>query len=78
VRTVLILLALSGCAAQEVVVKVPVAVPCVREVPQRPAMASRDQLLAMDDERLLLIIAAERLEQGAYSAQAEALLSACR
>lgn len=71
---------LTGCSTPvPEVVKVPIPVSCVPTVvPDRPRMTSNAELRAMDDRQLLLTIAAERLEQGAYSAEAEALMEACR
>lgn len=76
---ILAILTLAGCAEAPVAVKIPVPVSCLPAgVPARPAMAENAALKAMDDRKMLLTIAAERLEQGAYAAQAEALIQGCR
>lgn len=71
---------LTGCATPVPnVVKIPVPVPCAPpDTPERPAMTPNAELAKMDDQALILTIAAERLEQGAYAAQAEVILKACR
>lgn len=69
---------LAGCESlRPVRVEIPVAVPCVRERPQRPALAT-DQLPAdatvHDKARALL---AERHQLRGYVAELEAVIEAC-
>jgi hypothetical protein len=80
VLAVLILLALlAGCATPApTVVRVPVPVPCVVDLPAEPAIASDLELRAMSDYRLVLVIARERLQLLGYSAELRATVSGCR
>jgi hypothetical protein len=73
-------LAVAGCSTPPpAVVKVPVAIPCVPgNLPARPPMLGNEALRGLSDEALVLTIAAERLEQGAYAAMAEGVIRACR
>lgn len=78
-RTVFILgLALLAGCQTETVVRVPVAVPCVRDAPARPLITPNEHLAALPDDQLILTIAAERLEQAAYASEASAIIAACR
>lgn len=68
-----------GCATPPPTAEIPVAVSCVPPgAPDRPAVSSNPELRAMTDERLVLTIAAERLDLISYSAQADAVIRACR
>jgi len=74
-------LLLAGCATEPLppTAKVPVGVTCLPpKVPARPAVSSNADLKALDDEGLVLTIAAERLSLIGYSAQAEAVIQACK
>lgn len=70
---------LSGCATKEVIVevRVPVPVPCIATVPREPVLATDAELLAMDDYRLLLTIARERLTLIGHSGELAAIVTAC-
>jgi len=73
------LLALSSCATPPPTVDIPVGISCLpAAVPARPASNSNADLKAMDDERLVLVIAQERLELLVYSAKAEAVIQGCK
>ena len=73
------LLLVAGCATPPPTVEIPVAVSCLpTAVPARPAIISNADLKALDDEGLVLTIAAERLSLIGYSAQAEAVIQACK
>lgn len=70
---------LTGCATPPAaVVRVPVPVPCVVELPPSPAISSDAELRAMSDYRLVLVIARERLQLLGYSAEVRAAAEACR
>jgi len=73
---------LAGCATEQLppTANIPVGVTCLpADAPkQKPATVSNGELKAMDDETLVLTIAAERLALLVYSAKAEAVISACR
>jgi len=68
----------TGCAAVEPsVVRVPVPVPCVVELPSMPTISTDAELRAMSDYRLVLVIARERLQLIGYSAEVRASAAAC-
>lgn len=73
----LLALALTGCASAPQVVRVPVPVPCVVELPAAPAITPDSELRAMSDYRLILTVARERLVLIGYSAELRASASAC-
>lgn len=79
-----LVLLLAGCDTTpprpEVrVVKVPVAVPCLKrsELPVAPKTASNQDLNALGDFDLVLQIAAERLDLLKFSGEQSAVLKAC-
>lgn len=79
-RYAILALLLTGCAGlpdapREVFV--PVAVSCVDTLPDRPALVTDAELLAMPDAAFVLALAADRLERGKWMAVAEATLQAC-
>lgn len=79
VLAALILLALlTGCGTVREVVRVPVPVPCVVDLPAEPRISTDAELRAMSDYRLVLVIARERLELLGYSAEMRAAAEGCR
>lgn len=85
-RTLLIAcaIALAGCATPRPpieipkVVQIPVPVPCIKAPMERPAFRTDGELVAMDDYRLVLELAADRLKRQGYEAVLEAQIAACR
>ena len=83
-RAILIGAVLSTCSCASVpegpkVVSVPVAVSCVpADTPAPPGISIPRALLALDDHRLVLTIAAERLDLIAWVRKIEPVLQACR
>ena len=81
-RAALILL-LAGCAARPVVVtetvevRVPVPVPCIAEMPARPAVMTDAELLALDDYRAVVALRRDRMLLVQYAAEAEAVMRPC-
>ena len=84
---VLLLAAIAGCAAvqprietitETVEVPVPVAVPCVQEIPSRPAVQSDAEILALSDYGAVVALRRRDLLMQAWAAELEALLAACR
>ena len=72
-------LAATGCSTPPPTVSVPVAISCLpAATPSKPATSSNAELAAMTDERLVLTIAAERLDLIFYSAKADAVIQACK
>ena len=77
--TVLILLALlAGCGTTTQVVRMPVPVPCVVDLPAEPRISTDLELRAMSDYRLILVIARERLQLLGYSGELRAAAEGCR
>lgn len=74
---------LSACAVAPIapppqIVNVPVAVSCVASVPFRPATHTDAQLAALDDYKFTLAVFNDRRILLDYSAELEAVLSACK
>jgi hypothetical protein len=79
VLAVLILLALlAGCGTTTQVVRVPVPVPCVVDLPAELRISTDLELRAMSDYRLVLTIARERLQLLGYSGELRAAAEGCR
>lgn len=73
--SLLVVVLLAGCAAPAAV-RVPVA--CVATIPAAPVITADGELAALDDGRLLLTIARERLQLLGHTGELRALLEACR
>lgn len=72
-------LPLAGCATSiPTVVRVPMPVPCVVDLPAAPAIATDAELRAMSDYRLVLTIARERLQLLGYSGELRSAAEGCR
>lgn len=77
---------LTGCAAfgsrPHVVVPtrvvVPVAVSCVRETPDKPALVSDEDLKAMNEYQLPLALYRDREQRQGYEAKLEAIIEVCK
>lgn len=71
----------AGCAStrpgEPVIVKVPIAVACIVDLPPEVRITPNDELREMSDYRLLLTIARERLTLIAYGAELRAQAKAC-
>jgi hypothetical protein len=82
-RASLLCLALAGCAAfdapapRTVTVDVPVMVPCVQQVPARPAFRTNKQLLELDSYLLMVAIEKDRVQAIVWGDRLAALLMAC-
>lgn len=81
-RIALLLPLLAGCvttAPDAIRISVPVPVPCVKkaDLPKPPTIMQDADLAKLDDAKLILTIAAERLDLKRYHGEASALLSAC-
>lgn len=59
------------------VIRVQVPVPCVVELPPVPAITTGGELLAMNDYRLLITIARERLVLLSYAEELRASAQGC-
>lgn len=68
---------LTGCGTVREVVRVPVPVPCVVDLPAEPRIATDLELRAMSDYRLVLVIARERLQLLGYSGELRAAAAGC-
>jgi hypothetical protein len=76
--SLLAVLLLAGCGTTTQVVRVPVPVPCVVELPAAPQISTDLELRAMSDYRLVLTIARERLQLLGYSGELRAAAEGCR
>lgn len=78
---ILVSCALAGCASGPQIpkeIRVPVPVPCIDQVPQRPSMLSDAELLALDDYGLVIALARDRRVRQGYIAELEATVEGCR
>lgn len=73
----ILLVLLTGCGTTTQVVRVPVPVPCVVELPAEPRISTDGELRAMSDYGLILVIARERLQLIGYSAEIRAAAEGC-
>lgn len=72
---------LAGCASgprPPETIRVPVAVPCVQELPAEAVARSDTELLALDDRALVLALAEDRERLRASYGELRAVLEACR
>jgi len=75
-----VILLLAGCSGLPTVpekVMIPVAVPCIDRVPERPAFLTDAELAALDDYRLVLGLRTDQLTLRGHVAVLEAVLQAC-
>jgi hypothetical protein len=78
VLAALILLALlTGCGTTTQVVRAPVPVPCVVDLPAEPRISTDLELRAMSDYRLILVIARERLRLISHVGEVRAAAAGC-
>jgi hypothetical protein len=80
VRELLIAMLLVGCSSQSKlpeVVKIPVPVPCIDQMPAAPDLAQDDALLAMDDYRAVLTMWKDRLTAKVAYEELRAIAQAC-
>ena len=75
--SLLLVLLLAGCGTTAQVVRVPVPVPCVVDLPAAPQVSTDAELRAMSDYRLVLAIARERLQLLGYSGELRAAAEGC-
>jgi hypothetical protein len=71
---------LAGCASQPKlpeVVKIPVPVPCIDQMPAVPELAQDDALLAMDDYRAVLTMWRDRLSAKVAYDELRAIAQVC-
>ena len=77
----ILILSLSGCGsilpAIPSVLKIPVAVPCADAVPARPKLATDQELMALDDYRLILTLRSDGIKARDHIGVLEATLQAC-
>jgi len=75
--SLLVALLLAGCGTTTQVVRVPVPVPCVVELPAAPTISTDLELRAMSDYRLVLAIARERLQLLNHVGEVRAAAAGC-
>jgi len=70
---------LAGCATPKLpeIVRVPVPVPCIDQMPAAPELAQDDSLLAMDDYRAVLTMWRDRLSAKVAYDELRAIAQAC-
>jgi len=76
----LAVLLLAGCAGipdAPTVVKIPVSVSCITEIPPKPQLVTDAELLAMPDAAFVIALAADRIERGKWMAVASAVMAGC-
>ena len=76
----MLVLLLAGCGSAPLApqrVEVPVFVPCVKVVPQRPAYEVNRLTLAAPDGEMVLALARDWPRGRTYEAQLEAIINGC-
>lgn len=73
---------LGGCSEPRIVykpveVRVPVPVSCIDRLPERPALRSDADLIALDDYGLVIALGRDRIAAAQYIRELEALLPPC-
>lgn len=83
----ILLLLLAGCQTPEpriltikepIEIKVAVPVPCISDVPPRPALMKDQDILALGDYQAILALRRNLLQMEAYLAELQAILLGCR
>lgn len=77
----LLLFVLSGCSLTPTmpdVIKVPVGVSCLKEVPERPRFRTARELNELDDYKLVIGLYEDRLSRMQYERLLEAAIEACK
>jgi hypothetical protein len=75
--SVVVLLALSGCAAVEPTADVPVAVSCVKARPAAPDLRTEAEVLALDDYKAIKGYASELQKRDKYIGELEDVVTVC-
>ena len=76
-RSVILALLLTGCATAPTA-KLPVAISCVKEAPQKPATTDEAAILKMDEYAATIVTWTERLTLKAAVEKYDAIVQACR
>jgi hypothetical protein len=76
--SLLLVLLLTGCICDPVKPTPPVIVPCVKDIPVRPALVTNVQLKGTDDFHFAPILIKDRQDREGYMKQLEAVLESCR
>ena len=80
-RTVIIIVALaalSGCAStMPENVNIPIPVPCIDAMPQRPALYTDADLLKLVDTDFIIALGIDRQQRVKYIGELEAVLQGC-
>jgi uncharacterized lipoprotein YajG len=79
VRAAFLSLLLAGCASAptSTTVRVPVPVPCVAAMPQKPSFRTDLELNELSDAALIIGLALDRRDRQWYEAVLEATLAGC-
>ena len=69
----------NGAIVKDVqLVKIPVAVPCVDQLPQAPTLRTDAELKALPDYQAVLALIQDRIKREIYESQLEAVLKGCQ
>ena len=73
---------LSGCPAQFThdaqIVKVPIAVKCIEQLPEKPKLHTDAEIKAMGDYEAAIMLLDDRIKREIYESKLEAVLEGCR
>ena len=76
--SLLTIILLSGCAStMPETVNVPIPVPCIDQMPQRPALATDADLLKLVDTDFIVALGIDRQQRVKYIGELEAVLQGC-
>lgn len=83
---ILIVWLLSGCAINNPprapgippVINMPVQVPCIASVPEKPKLHTDAEMMVMDDYTLAITLLVDRIKREIYESRLEAALDGCR
>jgi hypothetical protein len=69
-----------GCTSAPTVpdtVQIPVRVPCIAQMPDKPKLHTDAEIKAMPDYEAILTLLADRVEDAIYRGQMEAVIAGC-
>lgn len=72
-----LLIGLAGCTTARPPTMVPMPVPCVKEKPKRPALATEDELKKLPEYQHAIALEVHRLKANGYIGELEAVVDGC-